>query len=199
MLVKDEATLAKHQAWLDLEAYQDKLSAWVRDKMLTQSYVEVSGNDPRVWERQKGRQITSTQLETMLKPFLPSSCHFLQHPTNPSKRFIGQDIAGTMTTVIVYEHPLMPEFSLLANHSEQEWDGHTTHIDRKDLTPGRTVGVQTINQPGVEVIRGWRTVIIRLVKEGFLTPSQADSLMGSTDRPEWQFGLGKTAHSVTPW
>jgi hypothetical protein len=58
---------------------------------------------------------------------------------------------------------------------------------------GDIPGVKKIKVPGGELIRGWRTVLARIVGEGYATPTKVEQVFGSSDRLAWAAQMGKTS------
>lgn len=200
MLIKDSEVLLKQEEVLKFEEYQARLRGWVAEQLKGEEFAANWEMSPLNTERQTGKLMKPEELEVLLRPYLPSSCFFRFHPSNPTKKYIGQMVEGKECTVVVYENAPMPEHSYRATFEEDVWDGETTRIDRKDVAgEGPGPGMRRSVQVGREVFRGWRTVIIRLVDEGLLTPTQAEGLFGEAQREEWAFRMGKRAEKKVPW
>jgi hypothetical protein len=118
----------------------------------------------------------------------------------------------------------MPEFSIFDTKDEVMIDPDVQSVSRKDLprtiwkglemetdpnspnygdvrgegyefvgdSPGRT----TIKRPWHELVRGWRSVLARVVSDGLATPEAVERLVGGSDRLSWANITGKAQHAL---
>ena len=115
---------------------------------------------------------------------------------NPShKRLSVVDQRGKHA-VVVYENSLMPERSIPRLREvevpDTTWDHSKTR--RTDFSTDRTQirpGWRKVTIPWGEQTRGWRTVLVRLIQAGLITPTQAETEFGSDETPEWRQYTGK--------
>lgn len=104
------------------------------------------------------------------------------------RRRISDPVLGETTSYIcAMERGLMPEFSILHFIEEDYFDAKTR------ATPEGTLAIKKrlkINEKNPET-RGWRTVLVRLIKERLITREGAERLFGlpSKDSFNWQAKL----------
>lgn len=210
MLIIDEEKGRKHRLLKQQEAERQRLAEWVKEQEANQIWLRDDNNPTNVM-RQMGFPLTAAQFESKLKRILPNM-HTEFNFFRPDKKALYVIDRRGKNYVCPYESGLMPEHSILAQKTEEIWDGTTFHINRKDMPraewiPGKGFifderdqrpGVKKIQVPWHEVQRGWRTVLIYLVKQGFLSPAQVEKEFGTKDRIEWAQNMGRREH-VTPW
>lgn len=210
MLVIDEAKARKLKAQIAVEKQKADLQEWVKNQTANAIWLNNDQNPTNVM-RQMGRPLTAAQFEAKLKRILPNM-HTEFNFFRPDKKALYVVDRRGKNYVCPYESGLMSEHSILAQKDEEVWDGTTFHIDRRDMPKGEWVpgegwqfdprdkrpGMKTVTQPWHEVMRGWRTVLIYLVKEGYLSPAIVEREFDSDDRPEWAGQMGKRP-ITRPW
>lgn len=113
----------------------------------------------------------------------------------------------------------MPEFSIFDWRYEEVIDPDVKFVDRKDLSfqwkglevetdekspnfgdvrgEGYTFnqdirpGIIRVRRPWHEIVRGWRTVLARVVEKGYATPEAVERLVGPSVREAWAEKMGK--------
>jgi hypothetical protein len=154
-------------------------------------YVASDGGRPRnVREAGVGRPLLGTEVQKRLLMLNPAL--IFEDSTYPGriciKRWISDPVLGeTLHYVTAMERGLMPEFSILNFVEEEYFDAQTQAI------PEGTGLIKTrlkIDERNPET-RGWRTVILRLIKERLISREGAERLFGlpSHDSRNWQGNL----------
>lgn len=156
-----------------------------------------------------GRPMLASELELRLGK-LNSRLMFEHNPYNNTKKALYHVDQRGKEFVCAYEAGMMPErsvFRVKVDYVPEDVE----HIDRKDLGPqelipgrgfvpkdGKNPYMKRVLIPWGEQMRGWRTVLIRLVAMGLLTPTQVETTFGADNTPEWQGQMGKTPLQ-RPW
>jgi len=129
-------------------------------------------------ERQMGKPYLASYFISMLKklipeisvePFPESSCAariFLLEPTGKKKVFC------------YCSWPIMPEWAIVIPWYEEFPTMHQ-HIEPD------TPLFETLQSSGFESVRGWRTILIKLILSKRLTIQAAESMFGIGQRPSW--------------
>jgi len=219
MLIRDEALQDRHAVISPQEAHMAKVKQWAAEQARHCIYVQDDDLSPGNAEKQLGTPLMSEEFERRLAKVLPPNCKFITHPIRPWIRVIIRVFPdGTSETICPYERGLMPEHSILRIRTEWVRDFSTTRIDRKDLPKADFIpGVGHVFEkdaprPGWRKIyhlcgedptagkktRGWRTVLIRCVEMGVITPTAAEREFGVDDSPQWAAHLGKQKITL-PW
>ncbi len=165
-----------------------------------------SQDNPSIWERQLGQPFTSLEFERRLKKLNPN-LHFEVHPAKPDKKCLYLiDIRGKQF-ICAYENGYMPEQSVWRTKDEEIWDG-TTHIKKADLPDGEFVdgewmwnskerpGYTTVKIPYGEAIRGWRTVLLKIIGNFINTPAEVEKIFGTADTAGWAQHTGKSVQNI---
>ncbi len=159
--------------------------------------------------------MTSLELEAKLLK-LNAAFHFEHNEFNPTKKMIYLVDRRGKVPLFPYESGVMPERSIMNTKEEMVpvddvFDNNNFKMNRKDLgkqtwdeekkeftssTPNPYLRKVLI--PWSEKTRGWRTILIKLVIAGVITPRQAEESFGAADNREWQNSLGKASHNL-PW
>lgn len=207
MLIKDSEVLTREQVLTPQEKHRAELMGWLEEE--AKRFVVVEDSDtvnPTNLGQQLGRPMTSAELELRLGKLLPPSIRFVHNPWIHDKRAVVRvKPEGGFDTICPYESGFMPEHEVLKANVEWVRDRHQTHLDRKDLpkyeiVPGAGVvwdsgavrpGWKKVVRLGHTLKRGWRTVLIRLVQAGLLTPTQVEREFGVDDRVQWANAMGK--------
>ena len=168
-------------------------------------------------EVQLGKPLTTEALETRLKK-LNKNLRIIRYPLMPNKAGVFLSVPTGLEFLMPCEYGIMPEHSIMTEKHEDILDpanarsgGTLSHIERKDLPkhyetpdglvfePGLRPGMKRIYEAGSEKVRGWRTVVIRLVKEGIISGPLTEREFGGDDTmPEWAALMGRR-EQVTPW
>lgn len=201
--------LAERQKLQDYISYHEAQATLIDDKELS----------PTNTERQFGSSRTVESLEALLLKLNPSFqfedvprdlAHLYQKPLFKRLKFNEE-------TLTLYHNDLSPEYSIFNTKEEEVYDPSVNHLDRKDLTPDMyelradengnleyffdptkaRPGFKLIKKPWNELYRGWRTVLVRLLKSGHVKLPDVQRLVGDADRPSWASHTGKNI--VSPW
>lgn len=180
--------------------------------------------DFTIYERQEGNKKTPEELERILLQINPNF-RFEVVPNNIlAKRLIYDFPDNPNHVVCIYHNFPMPEHSWFTWTWEEVFDpsclkrspdpASMGHIDRKDLPKGELIvneqgeldyqiepgalrpGYKRIKRPYHEKIRGWRTVLIQVMKSGLATPAQIERLVDPSNRNSWAYHMGKTQDTL---
>lgn len=163
--------------------------------------------------RQLGTPLTSADVEARLAKILEPGFVCVDHPWNETKKLVVRRLpSGTQETICVYERGLMPEHSIMRIKVEEIRDVDQKHLSRADLPKyeisptGEIIWDPTKPKPGWkrverlwgEKVRGWRTLLIRLIQARAISLSDAEKYFGSDNRPQWAANTGKQ-QLLLPW
>jgi hypothetical protein len=81
------------------------------------------------------------------------------------------------------------------------WDATLTELQKRnqEIPDSERPGFKKVVQPGREGLRGWRTVLAKLVLEGLLSPAQAEKEFGSGQGAAWAKHTGRLQVDSVPW
>lgn len=81
------------------------------------------------------------------------------------------------------------------------WDKTLAELQKRnqDIPDSERPGFKKVVQPGREGLRGWRTVLAKLVMEGLLTPTQAEKEFGFGEGAAWAKHTGRLQVNSVPW
>lgn len=209
---------AKVVAAAVIEHKRDQLKQWIAEQNAAQVYIDDADSDPTLVHRQIGKPMSPKELEMKLSKLCPNLVYkFLPDPNKPletprMKAIYQLFPDGHEERIMLYHNAPMPEHSIMSRGTEDVPDMTVTKIDRKDLPKsefnGKEMvfdesapkpGFKRVTKPARELFRGWRTILLRLVMDGFLTVSQAEGEFGADNRREWAGKTGKLTFAGTPW
>lgn len=173
-----------------------------------------SEDDTSIYEKQLGSKLTPAEFETKLKKINPN---FIFRSFNNKK---GELIRGLCLPVVpyadAYSVDIIPEFSVLTLKREVVQDPSALRADfvlnRKDLPKGKWVqydngdgtitagwefesdvfpGMKVQNTQWHEKIRGWRTLLSRMIIRGILNVTEVEKEFGAADRKSWAVRTGR--------
>lgn len=218
MLIVDSQVAPRLEAGLRTEQKVDQLKRWVESQTANAVYLKDEDLSPANIERQFGQKMMATELEKKLKK-VNQNLVFEVIPENPGHKRLSELRRGEGKVFIcTYPNGLIPEHSFMRVKEEVVQDmnfynsaTNSFHLDRKDLpkhefVPGDgfkwdsevPLGFKKVLVPWGEYLRGWRTVLIRLVENGSATPTQVENIFGADNRPEWSAHMGKQKIQL-PW
>jgi hypothetical protein len=186
--------------------------------------VLVDEHDPTNWEKQLGNSKMPHEFEALLKKLKMPKVHVAVNTIRPWMNwlyFVAPD--GTRQYISAWhKDEVMPEYSLIAPKWEWVYDRKALtkvhsyglgHMDRKDMPkpdgfdPVKKLYLYNDNNPrpgwkrvrkgGRELRRGWRTVLVQLIGDGYTTIDKVERLVGGSDRRAWAAHTGRDAKS--PW
>lgn len=219
MFFLNDTKQADHAERQAFEQYQQQVKAWVSQNLALSASVEEYDISTANAERQLGRTMWASELEARLKKLSPGLL-FEVNPTNPSMKAIYKIRDGKKVFVCAYHNGVMPEYSIMRVRTTMERDYNTWSVDRKDFPKAEAVpsgiykkvnaagdletvpawkfpedtvlpGWRKIQIPWGEAMRGWRTVLVRLVMDGLVSPEQVERVFSPSDRASWAGLLGK--------
>lgn len=217
--VFDTESLLRQRTVTAREKHEQQVRDWVAEQQNNVVVVDSLDLSPANSERQIGKAMFAPALEQGLRR-LNANLHFEINPWNTSKKALYHTPAGSQKTFIcAYENGVMPEHSIMSVKEQEQPDSEfffrglkqskgKFEINRADLPKHRVVNEGTPQQevlweddktPGFrktpilwhEAIRGWRTVLIKLVQNRLATPAEVEHIFGADNRPEWASKLGK--------
>jgi|SRR5579883_2784268 len=216
MLIVDSQVAPRLAAGNFREQKVDQLQKWIEDQTANAIYLKDDDLSPANIERQFGQKLSATELETKLKKINPNLI-FETIVENPGHKRLSELRRGEKVIICTYPNGIIPEHSFMRVKEEVVQDMNfynsttaTFHLDRKDLPKhefvegegikwdGLPLGFKKVLIPWGEYLRGWRTVLIRLVEAGAATPTQVEKIFGSDNRPEWAAHMGKQNIEL-PW
>lgn len=203
MLIKDTPLQERHQILDPIVKHQAQVAKMLDDELRNCVYTEDMEWNPANPTQQLGQPMTHQQLEVRLAPHIPSGFVFDDDLTATNKRALYRVTPEGRERVLRFERGLMPEHSIMRVKVDWVRDPAQKHLEAADhkaahVTVGGLEWEPGAQRPGWikvtklwgEIVRGWRTVLIRLVQEGVIPISVAESF-GGDDRPTWAAGLGK--------
>jgi len=209
MLIHTEETTRKTAPFAKREEYREKIQEWINRETRYAMYLEDETSGYADPEKRLGKPLSTEKLEAKLKKVNPKLA-FEFNQFNSTKKAVYLVDSRGKRFICAYENMVMPERSIMKVR-EIEVPENVEHIDRKDLGPvelipgrgfvpknGVNPYIRKVRTPWGEHIRGWRTVLIKLVQEGVATPTQIERAFGPDNTKEWQAHLGK-AQVVLPW
>lgn len=216
MLIYDSQNLPRVHANLQRDKKVDAMQQWVAEQTANAVYLKDEDMSPANVARQMGQQMSAVELEKKLLKLNPNLV-FEVITENPTHRKAFELRRGEKHPLTIYPNGIIPEHSFMRVKEElvQDMDFYkettgTFHLNRKDLpkhefVPGEgykwdgvPLGFKKTLIPYGEYLRGWRTVLVRLVEQGAITPTQAEMVFGADNRPEWANHMGKQSHA-RPW
>jgi hypothetical protein len=189
MIIYDEEGLAKKQAITRMEEGREHYLLSCENEVKDRVHVARIGN---IGQR-LGRQMFPAELERRLKK-LNANLFFEVIAENPTHKRASLLIPNGRKVLVVYENSLMPERSIPKLRTMEVPDPTFTHLDRKDMPTDPDAlrpGWRRVQIPWGEAKRGWRTVLVRLIQQGAITVTQAETEFGSDETPEWRQHTGK--------
>lgn len=211
--VLDSASLARQAEYLRREAEEDRFRAWVNLETINSMYLADERYDPTNAPARLGRPMSSSDLESVLSRLNPS-LRFIWGGLNTSKKWLARALPdGSLERLFPYEAGIMPERSIMSRKRLEVPDpsvlrpgptGFMGHIERSDVPDGTGApdgpapGFRYVDVPWREEVRGWRTVVLRLIVLGLISPADAERAFGHDQTPEWSSRvLGHDARR--PW
>ena len=207
MVLNDTEYQQKHLHINQLLAEVEKVQSWCQYHEEQNKLLGV--ND---WDKQQGQTMSPEKLEKLLLKLSPD--FRFEHVINPNgnktvfKRLFWKD-----QYIMLYHDFDMPEFSWFNTREEEVFDpsllpkrtpGSLGHIERKDLpkseikvNPDGSMesvfdpneprpGYRLVKKPWNEKVRGWRTVLRRLVEKGYVRLEDVERLVPSdNNRASW--------------
>jgi len=123
-------------------------------------------------------------------------------PHDSSKRALYiVDLRGKFH-VMSYESAWMPERSVMTHKTVRVPDPKLSSMSGRDVPSSDPdalkPGWMDVQIPGREAVRGWRTVLARLIQNDLITLSDSDRVFGGDNTPEWQQNTGAAGYT-RPW
>jgi hypothetical protein len=218
--VRDEQNIRLDKWRKEVERQKQQNIAWAKEQEADCIFVEDEYISPANAEKQLGKVLNTIDFENKLK-LLCSKLTFRFNPFNPQMKALYIQKLGEPEYLCAYHAGFMPEHSIVKTKTEMVWDPEQTKkpLKRSDLpkhefVPGKGIvfepgaprpGWKKIKKPAGELKRGWRTVLIKLVLEGILTPNQVERTFGEPTsafgKRAWAYRTGKKTgdNFALPW
>lgn len=204
--VFDTESLSRQRTISAREKHEQQVRDWIREQQNNVVVINDFDLSPANAERQVGQAMFANKMEERLKR-LNANLLFEVNPFNSGKKALYHIQSGQKIFICAYENGVMPEHSIMSVKEQEDihtdFVGAKRHINRKDL-PGYKISDGDVTweggvTPGFhkrqviwhEAIRGWRTVLIKLVQHKLASPAQVEALFGIDGRPEWASKMGK--------
>lgn len=202
-LITNDIQIAKIKKGNAAEQERQKLLDYIQSEMAHVTLIEDDILNPTDSLKQLGRYYTSADFEKRILSLLPSNCAVIDNPYRPGFRAIIRPTHDGFETLCPYEGGILPEHSVMQCKTvevpDPDFISRKKTLDRKDLPKYEwsnehgfifddTVcrpGFKREKQLGRELQRGWRTVLIRLIKKGLLTVDQAERTFGTSNTATW--------------
>lgn len=218
MLAITPETKKRQELLQKAEQYREELKRWIYDQLKDNQYIMEDGRCLARLVDQIGTPMSASALEEKLKKHFPNLV-FVVNPNNPAMKMMYVRRNGALDPICAYHNGIMPEHSvmrmkeILVPREEFIRGPGIGHVNHKDLPLEKTEfvpGAGYVDQDGVplgfrrelrpwgEEIRGWRTVLVKLVVSGIATPAQIERIFGSANRRAWAEHMGKREKSL-PW
>jgi hypothetical protein len=212
MLIVDDANRPRIIKGDKKEFAAAQLRDWADEQLANTVFIRDHETSPANLERQLGKRLTPAAFEAQLDR-LNLGLIYEVNPSNATKKAIYQLRPDGRHYICTYENTLMPEHSIrqLKEDMVRDYDAVDfikPKIDRVDLPKsevrdgelkfegGVPFGMKMVLVPWRELIRGWRTVLVRLVQEKVTSPAAIEAVFGSDNRPEWATYMGKQKHAL---
>ena len=173
-------------------AKRDRESQWAQAEIAHSWVVANKDTSPSNVLRQLGTLKHLDEIEKLVKKLNPN----VRIKRTPGKKatvewiYQASDESSTRPhTICLCEPGVSPEHSIM-EELIQEIPFLGSH-----MTPDTPAFTQ-VRVPGRELIRGWRTVLLRLVWAGATTPTAVENLVGHSPRAAWQQHLGRAAATL---
>lgn len=206
LVIKDTDKQIFDKADFLRKKHEEEKRLWALEQEKNCIYLENENEDPSNIQQQLGKFMLTPEFEKELLKILPS-LKFEFHPTNPLMKALYHISGEEKKYICAYHADLLPEHSIVKVKKEIVWDpDHTQPLKRSDLPKHQWVqgkgyvfegippGWKEITIPWGELKRGWRTVLLKLVKEGLMTVTQAETFGTPTSKfgqKAWSYHLGK--------
>lgn len=215
MLIKDSEQFLKTLVSAQFEAQDAKLRQWEEESVANSILVKDGDLNAGNAAYQMGKAYTNFEFEAKLQKLNPN------FRFNTFKNKEGQPARGIwlltpegMKSIMGYGVGLIPENSIRRVYYKdiREKGVKKIHIDRSEIkadwdnenkefkfdTSKPMPGFRRVWLADRELVRGWRTVLLRLMQEGYLKLTDVEREFGISDRQTWAYGTGK-AGADKPW
>lgn len=199
----------QRQVKLGKREKQRQIDAKQLEELLANSVLlDKMPQDPTKAINQLGSVMLSSEFEARIKKLCPS-LSFIDNHYRQDKRAIGYYDSSGWHTLVVYEKGYMPERSILRSQEElvpdMSYEMQNRRLNRLDMPKGEFVpgkgwiypegtilpGWKKVRHPYGEAVRGWRTVLLRLIHLRQTTPDAVERLFGSDNTAQWAAHTGK--------
>lgn len=216
LVIKDTEKLQKEKLKNKIDIHEEQKRMWMEHQLQHCVFMENDSEDPTNIQQQIGQMMTAADLEERLKK-LTNRLVFEYNPINPLMKAIYILKDGKKEYFCSYHGDIMPEHSIVKVKKEVVWDPDykeplkRTELPKHKWVPGKGYefegippGWKEVVVPWGEIKRGWRTILIKLVKEGILTVTQAENFVpqnptSAFGQKAWSHHLGKRKGNEIPF
>jgi len=200
----DEEKAKTLKFFAECDAQKQKVQDWITQE--EQGLIIADADNPvNVSEAQKGKPIPFEKFERLIRK-LPMGASYVFRDINPLfKGLCFNSPQKGLISVSAYGKTLLPEYSTITVEKEKvrdfslnvlkpidmpemKWDPVAKEHVAKDgsLLPGWKYRYKTIGEnPYDPTSRGYRTVLMRIVKLGLATPEEVEKVFGKSSRASW--------------
>lgn len=168
-------------------------------------------------EKAVGRVFTEKEFEKKLLRCNPNF-RFFRGKYDTSMKYIGVQTPDGMEYATCYPADFIMEHSLMKVVEEPVRDfsignphlDNSPRISRKDVEEAidkarkngepvqrtQAMGWKILKRPDIEVSRGWRTVLLRLLMDGWVTLAAVEKEFGFSDDRNWQEKTGRRQQTL---
>jgi hypothetical protein len=168
MLIKDSPVLERHSELDPLLEQQYKAANLLAERFVKGDLFNRNHGDIA---HQMRSGLTATQLEAKIDKLAggPGKFHYVHHPFKPELKCIYA--AGRQDKPVIYMAGLMPEYDVMEPVwewvSDPDWGTKENPVTEADMD-SENPGFVKKQQGEITLVRGWRTVLVRLAEEGWL-------------------------------
>lgn len=216
--VRDTDNVKKDAIRNEFLKHQQQKLEWAKEQVQDSVYVENDLISPANEESQLGKVLNTLDFENKLKRLIPN-LYFETNKHNDKMKALYILKNNTKEYLGAYHAGFMPEHSIVKVKEEMVWDPEQTNkpLNRADLPKwnytngGRAIEFESAERPGWrkrkipagELKRGWRTILIKLVLKGLISPEKVEINFGEPSsywgKRAWGYYSGKQKGYTMPF
>lgn len=203
MLIKDTEQLVKDRFYKQVETDNQRIVQSLRQ--YDNAVLLGKENDPTDIMERMGACLTSTEVKTKLEQ-LSYYVKVEKHPKKHNMWVVYNTRGGEKKYISAFEDGIVPERTIMNTRTIEDvdpeslnpsWTPKKIDAPRVDINgiiqidEGAKPGLTKYTIPwGIEKM-GYRTILIRLIQSGVVSPTRVEEVFGSDDTPEWASKTGK--------
>lgn len=196
MIINDEQRQVKVAFWKQRENNAETSFAQIKSEIRDAGHIDKTNA-----QAQLGRMMLTQDFEQKLFS-LNKNLTAETFPKDPSKRALYITDQRGKFHLLSYEAVWMPERSVMTYTVKRVPDPKMTRLSAKERPSDDPDALQPgwieVPVPGREAVRGWRTVLARLVQDKIISAAQVARVFGDDDTPEWRTHVHGAAFA-RPW